>query len=182
MSPLVQSPTTPGQYDLIQNTLVPSADWPPPANWAYLYRALLHQDSITSWRMQRNLVPTDPSQVTLSVHSPTTPQQYYLLRNAYIPRGDAPHQAQVYSSLPHQNSINYWQMQTYPGHMDSPTPHELNPSVQSPTIPQQYDIAQCRCTQCQSTPQHLLIKPSVTETYYSRAVWHCRMQMYPLLI
>ena len=115
----IQSPTTPGQYDLWQNALVPSANWlPPHANWAHLYRALLHQDSMNYYRMHWYLVPIDPSNwaylywALLHQDSIT-----YWEMHTYPGQMDLP-LSQVYSSLLHQNSITYWQMHTYQGQMD----------------------------------------------------------------
>ena len=53
----------------------------PPTNQAYMYRALLHQDSITYSRMQMYWDTQNrqtPCQSSQSVQSPTTPGQYYL--------------------------------------------------------------------------------------------------------
>ena len=53
----------------------------PPANEAKVYRALLHQDSITYRRMQMYWDTQSrqiPHYSSLSVQSPTTPGQYYL--------------------------------------------------------------------------------------------------------
>ena len=70
---LYRAPTTPGQYDLLQIALVPSADGPP-TNWAHLYRALLHQDSMTYYRMHWYLVPIDPSPLLIES---TCTEPYY---------------------------------------------------------------------------------------------------------
>ena len=121
-------------------------------NWTHLYRALLHQDSITYDRMQWYLVQIDP-----------------------------PHSAHLYRALLHENSITYWEMHIYQRQMEPPCspsvqypttpkqyyllrnadipraarhPHpcKLNPSLQSPTTPIHYDMAECRLTQCQCIP------------------------------
>ena len=62
---------------------------------------------------------------------------------------------------------------------------ELSPTLQNPTTPGQYDIAECTHTQCQSTPiagPTELIKPNFTEPYYTRTVGHYRMKIYPVPI
>ena len=110
--------TYPGQTD----TPTPSA------NQTQVYRALLHQDSMT-------------------------------LQNADIPSVDVPpNQTHLYRALLHQDSMTL-QNADVPNANVPPTP-----SVQTPTTSRQYDIAECRCTQCQSTLQSPLMKPSATET------------------
>ena len=86
-------------------------------------------------------------------------------------------QAHIYRALLHQGSMTYYRMHCYTVPID--TCHLLSPLVVNPTTPWQYDIAECRHTQCQLTPQ---IKPNCTDSYYTRTVWHLRMQTYPVLI
>ena len=85
---------------------------PPPANQAHLYRALLHQDSMTYYRMHWYLKCQLPPQL---IQSPATPWQYYLLKNAEEPNANWPYpnRPQVYIALLHHNSITYWEMKTY---------------------------------------------------------------------
>ena len=109
-----------------------------------------------------------------SVQSPTTPNQYNLLRNEDTPSTDGPptlpkctehtewakmysvhkrQMAQVYRVLLHQTSITYWEMRTYPAQM----------------APQR------------GLPQ--LIDPKYTELYYTTEAFptHCA-QMYRALL
>ena len=125
--PSVQSPTTPNQYNLLRTEAIPSADEPPtsrpyPANQPNVYRALLHQTSITYWEMRPYPVQTDTPQSSPSVQSTTTSK-----------RPSPTNPAQVYRDLLHQTSITYWEMRR-------PSPTNWPPSVQSPTTPNQYNL------------------------------------------
>ena len=73
-------------------------------------------------------------------------------------------------------------MHIYPGQMD---PHpQSSPMCTVPfytitVLP----IDKCRHTQGRETPSPALqIKPKCTDLYYTRTVWYCRMQTYPVLI
>ena len=104
-SPSVHSSTTPQKYYLLTNADIPRADGTPlidpKCTEPYYTKTVLSNDQGT-WTTPSLL--TDPS-----VHSSTTPQQYYILTNADIPRADGPppHQPQVHIALLHQNSITY---------------------------------------------------------------------------
>ena len=95
-SPLIEhkftEPTTPKQYYLWRNRDISMADGPL-TNWAQLYRALLHQNSMTHGEIE-----THPGQMD----SPTA------------------NQTQVYRALLHQDSISYWEIMTNPGQMNPP--------------------------------------------------------------
>ena len=133
-------------------------------NWAQVYRALLHQTSITYWDICTYPVqmdhPTDwaevyrvllnqtcrtywemrrpsPTNSSPIVQSPTTPNQCNLLRNEAIPSAD--------------------------GHP------QLSQSVQSPTDTKPVEpIEKYRHTQCRWTPT--LIELKCTEPYYTKPV------------
>ena len=45
-----KSPTTPWQYELLRNWDKPRSDWPP-ANWAQVYWAVIHQYSMSYWEI-----------------------------------------------------------------------------------------------------------------------------------
>ena len=72
--------------------------------------------------------------------------------------------AQLYRALIHKDSMT-WEK------ADVPSANKTPPtSVHSPTTPGQYDIAECRCTHCQCTPQSPLMESSATEMYYGMTV------------
>ena len=128
-----------------------------------MYSALLHQDSMTYSRMQMYCDLQSrmaPHQLILNAHSPTTPEQNDLLQNALL---HSTHsyplliEAHLYRALQHQDSMTL-ENGDVPTANDTPPP---TPSVQSPTTPGQYDIAECRCTHCQCTPQNPLMESSV---------------------
>ena len=84
---------------------------------------------------------------------------------------------QVYITLLHQNSITYWQMQTYPGQMDPSAnqPQVYRALLQQTVVP----IDKCWHTwgRWSSPPQ---IEPKCTVPYYTKIVWNCTLQMYPV--
>ena len=83
-------PTTPKQYYLWRNWDISMADRPP--NWAQVYRALLHQDSISYWEIVTYRGQTDPPA----------------------------NRGQVYKALLYQSSITYGEIETYPEQTDPP--------------------------------------------------------------
>ena len=93
------------------------------------------------------------------------------LENADIPSADSSpntpmNQPHLYRALLHKDSMTL-------ENADVPSANETTPpapSVQSPTTPGQYDIAECRHTHCQCTSQSPLMVASATEMYYSRTV------------
>ena len=118
-----------------------SVDWPPPS-WAQMYRALLHQDSITYCRMQMYPVPID-----------CLPAKW----------------AQLYRALLHQDSITFWSMLMYTVPIDT---LKSSPIVQSPTTPGQYYILQNADVPSANWPSSLSMKPNITESYYTRSGLH----------
>ena len=46
----IQSPTTPGQFDMWKNVDIPMSDVPPPSMEPEWYRALLHQVEFDMWK------------------------------------------------------------------------------------------------------------------------------------
>ena len=173
LTPSVQSPTTPGQYDLLQNadatqyrltTILPT-NLSPSVQSPTTPRTIWYTD-----RMHWYVVLDWPSLI-----EPTCTQPYYTENSitywemhTYPGQMDPPHWAQVYSALLHQNSITYWQMQTYPGQTDIPHPlanltkvyrdllHQYTMTLQNADIP---------------SVMYPLIKPSCTEPCYTRTVW-----------
>ena len=123
-----------------------------PPNWDHLYRALLHQDSMIYYRIHWYLVPIDlPNWVHL--YRALLNQDSMTLQNADVSSANWPSdppwiepkcREPYYASIVWHCRMQMYQVPMYP-----PTP----PSVQRPTTPAQYDIAEWRCTQCQSTPQ-----------------------------
>ena len=95
---VVQSTTTPGEFDMWKNADVPRSDVPP-TNQTQWYRALLYQVSLTCGRMQ------------------TYPGQMY----------PSTYQTKWYIALLHQLSLTCGRMQTYPGQM-YPHPLLIKPS------------------------------------------------------
>ena len=92
------------------------------------------------------------------------------LENVDIPSADSPpntpmNQPHLYIALQHKDSMIL-------ENADVPNVNETppTPSVQSPTTPGQHDIAECRHTHCQCTPQTPLMESIATEMYYSRTV------------
>ena len=86
-------------------------------------RALLHQDSITYWRMQTSWdtqARLSPPQLNLVLQSSTTPGQFDMWQNADLPRLGVP-PIPWSSSLVVQNSTTpdcrYTRMQIYPCQM-----------------------------------------------------------------
>ena len=194
LSPSVQSPTTPKQYYLWRNQDISRADRPP-TNQAQVYRALLHQKSITYGEIKTYPGQMDP---LLIEHRFTEP--YYtktvlpMEKSRHIQGRQTPtDQTQVYRALPHQNSITYGEIKTYPGQMDPlliehrftepyytktvlpmeksrhiqgrQTP-QSSPSVQSPTTPKQYYL--WRNQDISRAPW--LIVHKFTELYYTKTV------------
>ena len=112
---IVHSPTTPEQDDLLQNALLCSTHWYPP------------------------------------LIEPTCTEPYYTrtvlyCRNAYITPTNWAH---LYRALLHLDSMTYYRIYCYLVWIDC---------------------------------HPLLIETTCTEPYYTRTVWHCRMQMYPVPI
>ena len=98
------SPTTPGQYDLLKNADIPSADQPPSSS-------LILQSPTTpgQYDLLKNAdIPSadQPPSSSLILQSPTTPGQYDLLKNADVPSADLPptNQASWYRALLYQVS------------------------------------------------------------------------------
>ena len=89
----VQSPTDTTTVLAIEKLQdISRADGPgPSANWAQVYRALLHQNIITYVEIETYLGQTDPTIW-----------------------------AKVYRTLWHHNSISCWEIETYPGQTDPP--------------------------------------------------------------
>ena len=129
---------------------------PSPINQAQLYRALLHQDNMTYYRMHWYLMPMKRFHIRW-----TPPPANRVL---------------MYRALLHQDSMTYWknteepsaywQIQTYPGQM---VPCYLTPSVHSPTTPEKYDLLQ-NALLCSTHWYPLLLEPTCTESYYTRTV------------
>ena len=110
---VLQSPMTPGQFDMLKNAHVPRSDKLPAANQTECYRAQLHQVSITYCRIltypgqmypqikPSSTEPYDTRSVwyveecwhTQGRHTPTnlvlqsqrTPSQFYILKNTDVP-------------------------------------------------------------------------------------------------
>ena len=80
---------------------------------------------------------------------------------------DPHNQPQVYIALQHQNSITYWQMQTYPGQTDPPN----WPQVYIGLLHNSIIYGHMQIYPGQTDP-HLppLIDPKCTEPYYTKTV------------
>ena len=136
---------------------------PLPTNQAQVCRALLHKPVEPIEKYAHIQCRWSP-QLNLSVQSPTTPNQWNLMRNAHISSADGPpNQTQVYRALLHQTSTTYWETRrtstanwaqvyrsllqqttrthweicTYPVQIDQ---SQLRPSVQSLPTPNQYNL------------------------------------------
>ena len=81
---------------------------PSPTNWAQVYRALLHQTSITYWEMSRP-PPTNRVQVYRALLHQTS-RNYWEMRPYPVQMDTPTDWAQVYRALLHQTSRNYWEM------------------------------------------------------------------------
>ena len=93
----------------------------PRANWAHLYRALLHQDSVTYCRMQRYPVPLDP---------PLT------------------NQAQLYRALLYKGQYDWLQHAEVPSANWLPIDPKCTEPYYTRTV---WLFEECRHTQCQLT-------------------------------
>ena len=78
----LQSPTTPGYYDLLKNLDIL------PANQAQVYRALLHHETMSYWEIDTYQLQIDLMPIEHNLQSTTTPGQYELLKNQHIPKSD----------------------------------------------------------------------------------------------
>ena len=137
----LQSPTTPGYYDLLKNLDIPPANqaqvyrdplhhdsmsyWEnntypgqtdPPWIEAQVYRALLHQDTRTYWKIESYPFANQAQVYRALQHRPLLIGQYELMRNQHIPRAERPsmNPAQVCRALLHQDTMTFWEIETYP--------------------------------------------------------------------
>ena len=90
---VVQSPTTPCQFDMWKNADIPRSQVTPSLHQTSCYRALLHQVSLPCGRMQMypgHMYPLPQSNLVLQ--SPTTPGQFDKWQDADVPRWGVPWQ------------------------------------------------------------------------------------------
>ena len=141
---VVQSPTTPGQFDMWKNANVPSSDVPP--------------------LLQSHLVvqsPTTPGHVDPSPSmEPSGTEPYYtcqfaMWKNADVHRSDVPPQSNAVVQSP-----------TTPGQFDPLPLPQLNQVVQSPTTPAQFDRWKNADIPSSDVP------PSCNHTWWYRALVH----------
>ena len=147
LPPLIKHKSTEPYYTRTTMTYweiehIPRAD-KPPMKPAQVYRAKLHQDIMTYWKMltypllikHKSTDPyytmtiwaieksthtqgrQTPHKLSTGLQNPTTPGKYDLSKNWNIPPAN---QAQVYRDPLHHDSMSYWEIDTYPGQMDPP--------------------------------------------------------------
>ena len=145
---VVQSPTTPGQFDMWKNANIPRSDVPSPPSI---------EPSGTEPYYTRSCWPLPQS--NLVVQSPTTPGQFDMWKNADIPRSDVPPPSIKPSGTEPCYTRSCW-----------PLP-QSNLVVQSPTTPGQFDMWKNADIPRSDVPPPS-IKPSGTEPCYTRSVWH----------
>ena len=175
----LQSPTTPGYYDLLINLDIP------PVNQAQVHRALLHHENMRYWEIETYQGQIDLMPIEHNLQLPTTPGQYELLKNQHITKADRSpaNQAQVYRALVDQDSMSYWEINTYQGRQ---TPHKLSTGLQSLLPQDNMTYWEIETYQGHIDPE--LIEYMSTEPYYTSTVWAIDKSAYtqgrqmPLLI
>ena len=141
-------------------TKIPRAQTHPPANQAKVFRALLHQDSIT-YRSMQTYWDTQSRQTPLLM-KPKSTEPYYTrtvlpieeCRYTEIPRAHGPPAtwAPVYRALLHQDSIMYRRMQTYWDTQSRWTPLIKPRATEHDYTKAVSNIAQCTYTQVRHSP------------------------------
>ena len=95
-----------------------------------IYRALLHQNSMSYWKINTFPRQTDPLLIKHKSTDPTRSGQYELLRNQHIPRADRPLLIKHKSTEPYYNRT-VWAIEKLTHTHGRQTPHKLSTGLQS---------------------------------------------------